>query len=118
MYSAGSGIYNATRAVVALSESLANDLKMVESVVDVSVLSPTFSLTGIIEAELNRLAKFADACADSEMKRQYEERVRRPVEVGKISAREIAEITLKGWRKIASNSFPKPGCRARYPFAA
>lgn len=44
MYSAGSGIYNATKAaVVALSESLVNDLKMVNSAVGVSVLSPAFS---------------------------------------------------------------------------
>lgn len=54
MYSAGSGIYNATKAaVVALSESLANDLKMANSVIGVSVLSPAFFPTGIIDAERN-----------------------------------------------------------------
>ena len=97
MYSAGSGIYNATKAaVVALSESLANDLKMADSAVGVSVLSPAFFPTAIIAAERNRPAEFADAAVDSEMKRLYEERVRRAVEAGKISAAEIAEITLKG----------------------
>lgn len=95
MSSAGSGIYNATKAaVVALSESLANDLKMASSAV--SVLSPAFFPTGIVEAERNRPTEFADAAVDSEMKRLYEERVRRAVETGKISASEIAEITLKG----------------------
>jgi len=107
MYSAGSGIYNATKAaVVALSESLANDLKMANSAVGVSVLSPAFFPTGIIDAERNRPVEFADAAADSEMKRQYEERVRRAVEAGKISAREIAEITLKGVEENRFYLFP------------
>lgn len=107
MYSAGSGIYNATKAaVVALSESLVNDLKMANSAVGVSVLSPAFFPTGIIEAERNRPAEFADAAADSEMKRHYEERVRRAVEAGKISACEIAEITLKGVEENRFYLFP------------
>lgn len=40
------------------------------------------------------------------MKRQYEERVRRAVETGKISVREIAEITLKGVEENRFYIFP------------
>jgi NAD(P)-dependent dehydrogenase (short-subunit alcohol dehydrogenase family) len=66
----GRGIYGVTKqAVVALSESLYNDLKVMEAKVGVSVLCPGWVDTNIIDADRNRpaeLARTADAIPDTQ----------------------------------------------------
>jgi len=66
----GRGIYGVTKqAVVALSESLYNDLKMAQSKIGVSVLCPGWVDTNIIDAGRNRpaeLARTADAITDTQ----------------------------------------------------
>ena len=66
----GRGIYGVTKqAVVALSESLYNDLKMAGAKIGVSVLCPGWVNTKIIDANRNRpaeLAKTIDSVADAQ----------------------------------------------------
>ena len=58
----GSGIYGVTKqAVVALSESLYNELKLANAKVGVSVLCPGWVDTKIAEADRNRPAELANA---------------------------------------------------------
>jgi len=66
----GRGIYGVTKqAVVALSESLYNDLKVMDAKIGVSVLCPGWVDTNIIDAGRNRpaeLARTADAITDTQ----------------------------------------------------
>ena len=58
----GSGIYGVTKqAVVALSESLYNELKMANAKIGVSVLCPGWVNTKIVDADRNRPAELANA---------------------------------------------------------
>ena len=92
-HQAGSGIYNATKAaVLALSETLANDLK--GTGVNVSVLSPAYFPAGITDSERVRPSRLANAGEGSEAKRQHEEKIRAAVAAASISAEQIAEQTL------------------------
>jgi short-subunit dehydrogenase len=64
----GRGIYGVTKqAVVALSESLYNDLKVADAKIGVSVLCPGWVDTNIMDADRNRpaeLARTVDAMPD------------------------------------------------------
>jgi len=66
----GRGIYGVTKqAVVALSESLYNDLKLADAKIGVSVLCPGWVDTKIIDAARNRpaeLSKTVDAASDAQ----------------------------------------------------
>jgi NAD(P)-dependent dehydrogenase (short-subunit alcohol dehydrogenase family) len=106
-YPPGMGIYNATKAaVVALSESLANDLLVAQSPVGVSVLSPAFFPTGIAASERVRPAELANPAKASPLKRKYEERIRDAVAGATLSAAEVAEITVKGVEEGRFYLFP------------
>jgi short-subunit dehydrogenase len=60
----GSGIYGVTKqAVVALSESLYNELKTAEAPIGVSVLCPGWVNTRIADAERNRPDELANVAA-------------------------------------------------------
>ncbi len=92
-HQAGSGIYNVTKAgVVALSETLANDL--IGTGVGVSVVSPAYFPAGITDSGRVRPAELSDTATDSETKRRHEEKIRQAVASAKITADEIAEQTL------------------------
>jgi NAD(P)-dependent dehydrogenase (short-subunit alcohol dehydrogenase family) len=107
MYSAGSGIYNTTKAaVVAMSETLANDLSITGKDVGVSVVSPAYFPTGIASSERNRPSDLAETAKDSATKRLHEAHVRKMVEAGQISAAEIAESTLIGVEENRFYVFP------------
>ena len=108
VHPAGSGVYNATKAaVVALSETLANDLVLAGSSVGVSVVSPAYFPSGIVSSERNRPGNLA-ATADSEMQRLHEDKVRKAVESGKISAAQIAEAILEAVEQNRFYVFPHP----------
>ncbi len=94
--SPGGGIYNAGKhAVVAISETLALDLRDVQANVGVSVLCPAFFPTAIVDADRNRPAELADTAPMSETRKRREEMVRHAVSHGRLSAAEIAEMTVK-----------------------
>ncbi len=91
----GGGIYNASKhAVVAISETLALDLRLAEANVGVTVLCPAFFPTAIVDAERNRPDELADTAPMSEARKLHQEMVRHAVMHGRISAQEIAEMTV------------------------
>ena len=81
----GRGIYGVTKqAVVALSESLYNDLKTTDAKIGVSVLCPGWVDTNIHDADRNRpaeLARTADAIPDAQ-REQVETMVRNLLKTG------------------------------------
>ncbi len=92
---AGQGIYCVSKhAVVALSEVLHHELRMTESKIGVSVLCPAFVPTGIAESGSNRPADLA-AANTHPMAQMIEQMAKKGVAKGKISAAEIAVMTVQ-----------------------
>jgi len=88
----GSGVYCASKhAVVSLSECLHHDLRMAGSNIGVSVLCPAWVATGIADSERNRPAALAER---NPLAAPYEENVRKAVASGKLSAAQVARITV------------------------
>ena len=88
----GSGVYCASKhAVVSLSECLHHDLRMAGSSIGVSVLCPAWVATGIGESNRNRPAELPER---NPLAGPYEENVRKAIASGKISAAEVARITV------------------------
>ena len=88
----GSGVYCASKhAVVSLSECLHHDLRMAQAKIGVSVLCPAWVATGIADSERNRPASLAER---NPLAAPYEEAVRKAVASGKLSAADVARITL------------------------
>ena len=88
----GSGVYCASKhAVVSLSECLFHDLRAARSALSVSVLCPAWVATGIADSDRNRPAELA---ARNPLAGPYEENVRKAVASGKLSAAEVARITV------------------------
>lgn len=85
------GVYNVTKhAVVALSETLYQDLKLVTDQVSASVLCPYFVPTGISQSHRNRPAQLqADAPTKSQLIGQAMSD--KAVGSGKVSAAEVAQ---------------------------
>ncbi len=72
----GFGAYNATKhAVVGIAESLAADLREIESPVGVTLLAPWFVRTRIAEGARNRPAELADASAPTDYSRSVAARL-------------------------------------------
>ena len=88
----GNGIYCATKhAVVTMSECLQLELQEENALIGVSVLCPAFVPTGIADAGRNRPAELADT---NPLKEKYEAQVRKATQAGRLSAADIARITL------------------------
>ena len=88
----GSAVYCATKhAVVTLSECLYQDLRVAGSSLGVSVLCPAFVKTGIADSHRNRPKELA---ATNPHAAQYVAGIRKALEHGKLSAADVARITL------------------------
>jgi NAD(P)-dependent dehydrogenase (short-subunit alcohol dehydrogenase family) len=88
----GSAVYCVTKhAVVTLSECLHQDLRLANAQIGVSVLCPAYVNTGIAESARNRPAELAKT---NPLSAQYEERVRKAVRSGKLSAADVARMTM------------------------
>jgi NAD(P)-dependent dehydrogenase (short-subunit alcohol dehydrogenase family) len=95
------GIYNVSKhAVVSLSESLYQDLKLIDAPIGSAVLCPYFVPTGITESERNRPTDLASPSTVS--KAVSKALVDKAVSSGKVSAPEVAQITFKA---ILDNQF-------------
>jgi NAD(P)-dependent dehydrogenase (short-subunit alcohol dehydrogenase family) len=92
----GSAVYCVSKhAVVTLSECLRHDLRVARAQVGVSVLCPAFVPTGIADSARNRPKELA---ATNPLGKVYEEGVKKAVAAGKLSAADIARITLDAVR--------------------
>lgn len=90
----GSGVYCASKyGVVAISECLYHELQTHAPHVGVSVLCPAFVNTGIADAEDRRPAEFGERNPGAA---PYAERARQAIRAGRLSAADIARITLDG----------------------
>ena len=88
----GSSVYCVTKhAVVTLSECLHFDLQLFKAPIGVSVLCPAFVNTGIKDSERNRPAELAGT---NPLGKPFEKLMRKAVESGRISAADVARITL------------------------
>ncbi len=88
----GSAVYCVSKhAVVTLSECLHHDLHVAGSRIGVSVLCPAFVNTGIAESQRNRPAELAQT---NPLAAPYDEAMRRAVAAGKLTAADVAAITL------------------------
>lgn len=103
----GSGIYNVSKcSVVAMSETLAMDLKDARAPLGVSVLCPAFFPTAIAESERNRPADKADTASLSPEARKRAEALKYAVEHGRIPASQVAETTLQAVENDQFYVFP------------
>lgn len=90
----GSSIYCVSKhGVVTLSECLHHELQLEQAKIGVSVLCPAFVPTGIAESERNRPSQLSSAKAEET---PYAEQLRKAVQSGRLSAADIARITLDG----------------------
>ncbi len=89
------GIYNVSKhAVVALSETLYQDLRLIHASVGVSVLCPAFVPTGIAHSHRNRPAELANSAPPTPSMLAAQQSSVKAVESGRISAPEIAAMTF------------------------
>jgi NAD(P)-dependent dehydrogenase (short-subunit alcohol dehydrogenase family) len=92
----GSAVYCVSKhAVVTLSECLRHDLRVAKAPIGVSVLCPAFVQTGIFESARNRPRELA---ATNPLGKAYEDAGRKAVAASKLSAADIARITLEAVR--------------------
>ena len=87
-----SAVYCVTKhGVVTLSECLHHDLQLYQAKIGVSVLCPAFVNTGIKDSERNRPAELA---ATNPLARPFEKMMRKAIESGRLSATDVAKITM------------------------
>jgi NAD(P)-dependent dehydrogenase (short-subunit alcohol dehydrogenase family) len=87
-----SSVYCVTKhGVVTLSECLHFDLQLFQARIGVSVLCPAFVNTGIKDSDRNRPAELAGT---NPLAKPFEAQMRKAVESGRISATDVARITL------------------------
>ena len=87
------GVYNATKsAVVAMSETLFQDLRLVTEQIGASVLCPFFVPTGINSSHRNRPPEYADAAARPTRSQLIGQAMSdKAVGSGKVTAAEVAQ---------------------------
>ncbi len=89
------GVYNASKhAVVAISETLHQDLALVSGQVHASVLCPYFVPTGISRSERNRPAGEGQAAPLTKAQRVGQAMTDKAVGKGKVSAAEVAQFVF------------------------
>ncbi len=106
----GSSIYCVSKhAVVTLSECLRHELRLENASIGVSVLAPAFVNTGIAESDRNRPAELA---ATNPLGKPYQEAVKKAVLAGRLSAAEVAAITLAAVKAGRFYVFPHQKIKA------
>jgi NAD(P)-dependent dehydrogenase (short-subunit alcohol dehydrogenase family) len=96
------GIYNVSKhAVVSLTETLYQDLRLVTDQVSASVLCPYFVPTGISQSERNRPADLA-AAPPTQSQLIGQAMSEKAVSSGKVSAEDVAQMVLEA---IAQDRF-------------
>ncbi|MBC7502533.1 MAG: SDR family oxidoreductase [Herminiimonas sp.] len=104
------GVYNVSKhAVVSLSESLYQDLKLVEAPISASVLCPYFVATGIHQSHRNRPDDVQNDAPATASQRAAQAMSDKAVTSGKVSAAQVAEWTFDAIRDDQFYIFSHPG---------
>lgn len=107
LHASNLGIYNVTKsAVVAMSETLAGDLRIAQAKVGVTVVCPAFFRTGIADSARNRPKSLADTAARRNVGKEREAAVRKALDEATISAKDVAEMTLQAVEQDRFYVFP------------
>jgi len=94
------GVYNTSKhAVVALTETLYQDLRVAGAKIGVTLLCPAFVKTGIAEAERNRPAELRDAAAPTASQLAAAEATRKATAAGRLTAEDVAAMTFDAIRE-------------------
>ncbi|MEC5217084.1 NAD(P)-dependent dehydrogenase (short-subunit alcohol dehydrogenase family) [Actimicrobium sp. GrIS 1.19] len=89
------GVYNVSKhAVVSLSESLYQDLRLVEAPISASVLCPYFVPTGISQSHRNRPDDVANASRPTTSQLAAQAMSDKAVSSGKVTAAEVGQMTF------------------------
>ena len=103
------GVYNVSKhAVVSLTETLYQDLKLVEAPIGASVLCPYFVPTGISQSHRNR-PDDVQAAAPTASQKAAQAMSDKAVSSGKVTAQEVAENTFKAISEEQFYIFSHPG---------
>jgi NAD(P)-dependent dehydrogenase (short-subunit alcohol dehydrogenase family) len=95
----GMGMYNVSKhAVVALSETLHHDLAACGAKVRCSVVCPAYFPSGIAESERSRPAALSETRAKSAEDLERDDKMRRAVRSGRLSAADIANRVFEAIR--------------------
>ncbi len=104
------GVYNATKsAVVAMSETLYQDLRLVTDRISASVLCPFFVPTGITQSHRNRPAEMRDERKPTKSQLIGQAMSDKAVSSGKVSAAQVAQFVFDAvaQRRFYVYSHPK-----------
>jgi short-subunit dehydrogenase len=104
------GIYNVSKhAVVSLSESLYQDLSLVEAPIGASVLCPYFVPTGIAASHRNRPDELKQDTPATASQKAAQAMSDKAVGSGKVSAVQVAEWTFDAIREDRFYIYSHPG---------
>ncbi|RQO38547.1 hypothetical protein DBR37_01220 [Herminiimonas sp. KBW02] len=112
------GIYNVSKhAVVSVTETLYQDLQLIEAPIGTSLLCPYFVPTGIHQSERNRPAEMQNDAAPTTSQRAAQAFSEKAVVSGKITAAQVAQLTFDAIREerfyIYSDLAPLASVRKR-----
>jgi NAD(P)-dependent dehydrogenase (short-subunit alcohol dehydrogenase family) len=94
------GVYNASKhAVVALSETLHHDLRLVGAPIKASVLCPYFVPTGIAHSDEHRPAEVRHDTAQTPSQQAAQALLEQAVASGRLTPADVARITFDGIRR-------------------
>lgn len=103
------GVYSVSKhAVVALTESLFHDLRLADSKIGVTLLSPAFVATGIGRSERNRPDRTADGPAPTASQRAAHTQTAKAIESSRLSAAQVAQMTFDAIRAERFYVFTHP----------
>ncbi|MGB6055148.1 MAG: SDR family oxidoreductase [Burkholderiaceae bacterium] len=103
------GVYNVSKhAVVSLSETLYQDLELVEAPIGASVLCPYFVPTGISQSHRNRPSDVQNSGGPTASQAAAQAMSDKAVSSGKVSAQQVAEWTFEAIRKRQFYIFSHP----------
>jgi NAD(P)-dependent dehydrogenase (short-subunit alcohol dehydrogenase family) len=104
------GLYNVSKhAVVALSESLYQDLKLVDAPISASVLCPYYVQTGINQSHRNRPEELRNQLRPTVSQLACQTMTDKAVASGKVSAAQVAELTFDAVREDKFYIYSHPG---------
>jgi NAD(P)-dependent dehydrogenase (short-subunit alcohol dehydrogenase family) len=104
------GVYNVSKhAVVALSESLYQDLKLVDAPISTSVLCPYYVQTGINQSHRNRPEEVRNKTKPTVSQLACQSMTDKAVSSGKVSAVQVAELTFDAIREDKFYIYSHPG---------